>query len=142
MKTVGAPVKLLHESVVSNPTVFPLFLIFWLVFFQHFDFTSYFLVQGFTCTVELKSGEVYRGLVVDVEDNWNIQLQAVAYTSREGMKSQLDHVYLRGSQVRFIILPDMLRNSPIFTRFTPQDRARNPIVNTEAPKVFKKPRIQ
>lgn len=40
--------------------------------------------QGFKCTVELKNGEVYRGLIVDSEDNWNLQMQACAVTDREG----------------------------------------------------------
>ncbi len=34
--------------------------------------------------VELKSGEVYRGTLVEAEDNWNCQLTNVSLTGRDG----------------------------------------------------------
>lgn len=37
---------------------------------------------------------------------------------------KLDYVYIRGSHVRFVIVPDMLKNNPMFKRFTPKDKAR------------------
>jgi len=82
-------------------------------------------LQGFTCTVELKNGELYRGLVVDVEDTWNVQMQTAVLTDRDGKTSTLEHVYLRGSQVRFVIVPDMLKNAPMFAKLTqPADEAK------------------
>jgi small nuclear ribonucleoprotein D3 len=30
--------------------------------------------------------------------------------------SQLEHVFIRGSRVRFMIIPDMLKNAPMFKR--------------------------
>uniref|UniRef100_A0A0A9YL00 Small nuclear ribonucleoprotein Sm D3 n=1 Tax=Lygus hesperus TaxID=30085 RepID=A0A0A9YL00_LYGHE len=94
LRAIAAPVKLLHECV------------------------------GCTCTVEMQNGDVYRGLVIDVEDCWNIQINECIYTSRTGQSTKLAHVYLRGSQVRYVIAPDMLKNSPIFKHVTPKDRAK------------------
>ena len=63
--SIGVPVKLLHES------------------------------EGHIVTVEMTSGEVYRGLMVDAEDNMNCQMQNVTVTSREGKPSKMEHVYIR-----------------------------------------------
>ncbi|GAY49243.1 hypothetical protein CUMW_117740 [Citrus unshiu] len=66
-RSLGIPVKLLHEA------------------------------SGHVVTVELKSGELYRG-------------------SMDGKVSQLEHVFIRGSKVRFMVIPDMLKNAPMFKR--------------------------
>lgn len=44
----------------------------------------------------------------------NVQLKDITVTARDGRVSHLDQVYIRGSHVRFFIVPDMLRYpSPI-----------------------------
>jgi hypothetical protein len=43
------------------------------------------------------------------EDNMNVQLKDITVTARDGRVSHLDQVYIRGSHVRFFIVPDMLR---------------------------------
>lgn len=48
------------------------------------------------------------------EDNMNVQLKDITATARDGRVSHLDQVYIRGSHVRFFIVPDMLRNAPMF----------------------------
>ena len=48
------------------------------------------------------------------EDNLNISLKDVTVTGRDGRVSQLDQVYIRGSMVRFFIVPDMLQNAPMW----------------------------
>mmetsp|Transcript_23004 Transcript_23004/g.39511 ORF Transcript_23004/g.39511 Transcript_23004/m.39511 type:complete len:138 (+) Transcript_23004:51-464(+) len=87
--SIGIPIKLLHEA------------------------------ETHTVTVELKTGEVYRGKLVEAEDNMNCQMEAVTMTARDGRVSNLEQVFLRGSQVRFIIVPDMLKNAPMFKRIDP-----------------------
>ena len=47
------------------------------------------------------------------EDNLNISLKDITVTQRDGRVSQLDQVYIRGSMVRFFIVPDMLQNAPM-----------------------------
>ncbi|CAO3683840.1 unnamed protein product [Umbelopsis ramanniana] len=80
--SIGIPIKLLHEA------------------------------QGHIITLELKTGQLYRGKLYDAEDNMNVQLKEVTVTARDGRVSQLEQVYIRGSQVRFFIVPDMLKNAP------------------------------
>jgi small nuclear ribonucleoprotein D3 len=87
-------------------------------------------------TVELTNGQVYRGkllegnspdpkfsisfflpisrLTVLAEDNCNVQLRDVTMTARDGRVSHLEHVFIRGSHVRYFVIPDMLRNAPMF----------------------------
>ncbi|KAG1693374.1 hypothetical protein DVH05_023460 [Phytophthora capsici] len=82
-KTVGVPISLLHEG------------------------------EGRTVTIELKNGEVYRGHLTESEESMNCQLSDVVLTQRDGQKSKLELVYVRGSQIKLVILPDILKNSPL-----------------------------
>lgn len=53
---------------------------------------------------------IHRLLMVSTaEDNMNVQLKDITVTARDGRVSHLDQVYIRGSHVRFFIVPDMLR---------------------------------
>merc|ERR1711988_1900151 len=47
------------------------------------------------------------------EDNMNSQMTSVTVTYRDGRVAQLEHIYIRGSKIRFMILPDMLKNAPM-----------------------------
>lgn len=60
------------------------------------------------------SGEVYRGKLVEAEDNMNCQLSDVEVTMRDGRRKGLENAFVRGSKIRFFILPDMLKNAPMF----------------------------
>jgi len=84
--SIGVPIKLLHEA------------------------------EGHTVTIELKTGEIYRGTLGESEDNMNCQLSNITLTARDGRVSNLEHAYIRGSKIRFLILPDMLKNAPMFKR--------------------------
>eukprot|EP00439_Symbiodinium_sp_Y106_P087515 s228_g66.t1 len=76
MAGLGIPVKLLHEGI------------------------------GHTVTCELKTGEMYRGHLMNCEDNMNAMLEGVTVTGRDGKVTNLEQVYLRGSQIRYFILPE------------------------------------
>ena len=41
---------------------------------------------------------------------------------QDGKVSHLDHMFIRGSRVRFIIVPEMLKNAPMFKRIDPKHR--------------------
>ena len=73
-------------------------------------------------TVELKNGEIYRGLLLGAEDTMNVSLSDVLRTARNGKVSKLPNVYLRGSSIRFIALPDLLKSAPIFQKVQIQKR--------------------
>ena len=45
----------------------------------------------------------------------NCQLRDITVTARDGRVSHLDQVYVRGSHVRFFIVPDMLRYASAHT---------------------------
>mmetsp|Transcript_7806 Transcript_7806/g.5855 ORF Transcript_7806/g.5855 Transcript_7806/m.5855 type:complete len:124 (+) Transcript_7806:104-475(+) len=72
--------------------------------------------EGHVVTVELKNGEIYRGQLLAAEDTMNCQLKEVVMTSRDGRVSRLENVFLRGGHIKFIVLPDMLKNSPILKK--------------------------
>lgn len=82
--TVGVPISLLHEG------------------------------EGRNVTIELKNGEIYRGHLEESEDSMNCQLSNVVVTQRDGQKTKMELVYVRGSQIKLIILPDILKHSPLF----------------------------
>ena len=84
--SAGIPIKLLHEA------------------------------EGNNVAVELKNGEVYHGHLRMSEDNMNCHMTSVTMMARDGRKRDMEHVYIRGSQVRFIVLPKVLRDAPIFQR--------------------------
>lgn len=85
-----------------------------------------FFNQGHVVTVELSSGHTYRGKLIEAEDNMNIQLRDITVTSRDGMVSHLEQVYVRGSHIRLFILPDMLKHAPMFRPDTlAKTRAQN-----------------
>jgi len=88
--SVGIPIKILHES------------------------------QGHVIAVELITGDIYRGKLVNSEDNMNIQLSNITHLSTEGRQSEIENVYIRGSKIRLIIMPDMLKNAPMFKRLDPK----------------------
>mmetsp|Transcript_31865 Transcript_31865/g.57031 ORF Transcript_31865/g.57031 Transcript_31865/m.57031 type:complete len:129 (-) Transcript_31865:124-510(-) len=95
LKGVGIPCKLLHEA------------------------------EGHTITVEIKSGETYRGELWEAEDNWNIQLKTVTATAKDGKVSSMEHIFIRGSRVRLVIVPDMLKNAPMFKRIDPKFKSKS-----------------
>lgn len=91
---VGVPIKILHEA------------------------------EGHTVTLETKTGEVYRGRLDEAEDNMNCQLSDVTRTARDGQKTPLAACFIRGSQVRFLIMPDILKNAPVFKRVLEMRKAQ------------------
>ncbi|MCJ1308968.1 small nuclear ribonucleoprotein Sm D3 [Agyrium rufum] len=52
--TIGIPIKLLNEA------------------------------QGHVVTLEITSGQVYRGTLLEAEDNMNVQLRDITVTARDG----------------------------------------------------------
>lgn len=81
--------------------------------------------EGHVITAELKTGETYRGELHEAEDNWNVQIKNCTSTAKDGRINHLEHVFLRGSRIRFIIVPDMLKNAPMFKRIDPKSKMKN-----------------
>jgi small nuclear ribonucleoprotein D3 len=91
--SIGIPIKLLHEA------------------------------EGHIVSLETKNGEIYRGQLIESEDNMNVQLTNVTLTHRNGQVSMLETAFIRGSKIRFLILPDMLKNAPMFKILDSQAQA-------------------
>ncbi|OVA19555.1 Ribonucleoprotein LSM domain [Macleaya cordata] len=93
-RSLGIPVKLLHEAA------------------------------GHIVTVELKSGELYRGSMIECRLKLMKSIKPLKPETKknpskltiDGKVSQLEHVFIRGSKVRFMVIPDMLKNAPMFKR--------------------------
>ena len=64
----------------------------------------------------MKNGETYRGMLLGAEDTMNLTLSDVVRTARNGQVSKLSSVYLRGGNVRFVALPNLLKSSPVFKK--------------------------
>lgn len=88
--SIGVPIKVLHEA------------------------------EGHIVTCETITGEVYRGKLIEAEDNMNCQMTQITVTYRDGRTANLENVYIRGSKIRFMILPDMLKNAPMFKKQGPK----------------------
>ena len=87
---VSVPIKLLHEAI------------------------------GHTVTIEVRTGEMYRGHLMHSEDNMNCLVENVVRTNRDGSKTAMEQVYIRGSQVRYFVVPDMLKHAPMFKNLLKQ----------------------
>lgn len=85
-KAVGVPIKLFHEG------------------------------EGHMVTVELRNGEIYRGQLRDTEETMNCLITDVVMTARDGRVTKMENVYIRGSQIKFMILPDLLKHSPVLEK--------------------------
>ena len=83
---IGIPVVLLHES------------------------------EALLITVEMKTGDVARGWLMKAEDCWNVKLKDVTLTNSEGNERRLKTLYIRGDRINFIVLPEILGESPMFYR--------------------------
>lgn len=114
---IGIPVKLLHEA------------------------------KHHIVTVEMKSGELFKGYLADVEDTMNVRLDDVVMISKDGRSMPIEQVYLRGAQIRFVIVPSMFKHAPMFKRVKAQakhrimqktresyKKARDQVINAKDPK--------
>ena len=81
---VSVPIKLLHEAI------------------------------GHTVSIEVRTGEIYRGHLMQSEDNMNVLIENVVRTNRDGSKTSMEQVYIRGGQIRYFVVPDMLKHAPMF----------------------------
>lgn len=63
--------------------------------------------EGTIVSIELKSGETYRGFLDETEDNMNCLLKDAVRTELNGSTTHVEQVYVRGSQIMFIVFPDI-----------------------------------
>ena len=63
--------------------------------------------EGTIVSIEMKTGETYRGLLDETEDNMNCVMKEAVRTDINGNTTQVEQIYLRGSQILFIVFPDI-----------------------------------
>lgn len=74
--------------------------------------------EGAVVEVETKNGELIRGLLFEAEDMMNLYIKnAVITDCKTGVKRKSNQLYLRGCEILFIVLPDMLKHAPMFNRY-------------------------
>ena len=62
--------------------------------------------------------------MADAEDTMNVRLDDVVMFSKDGRSMPIEQVYLRGSQIRFAIVPSMFKHAPMFKRVKAQAKQR------------------
>ena len=73
--------------------------------------------EGAVVEVETKSGELIRGILFEAEDQMNLYVKnAVIRDPTGSTKRKVSQVYIRGPEIVFIVLPDMLKHAPMFNR--------------------------
>lgn len=90
--SIGVPIKILHE--VRKKTL----KVSWKAIDRRILYS--FQAEGHIITCETISGEVYRGRLVEAEDNMNCQITSVTVTQRDGKVCQMENIYIRGSKIR------------------------------------------
>ncbi len=63
--------------------------------------------------------------MIDLDDTMNTLLENVRFTDRNGESKYLEKVYIRGSQICFVVIPDMFKNAPMFKRVKNLARLKN-----------------
>lgn len=83
--------------------------------------------QGHVVSLELVTGDTYRGKLLENEDNMNLSLYDVVVTKgRTGATTHMNQVFVRGSMIRYISVPEILRNAPMFF-MKPGDKPKPPV---------------
>lgn len=72
--------------------------------------------EGAVVEIETKTGELIRGLLFEAEDQMNLYIKNAIIRDTNGVKRKSPQVYVRGTEIVFIILPDMLKHAPMFNR--------------------------
>ncbi|CCW59844.1 unnamed protein product [Phytomonas sp. EM1] len=67
---------------------------------------------GTKVSLELANGEVYSGTLTELQDTMNVLLVDATKVSKSGKKTTMKSVFLRGSNVVFFQLSDLLQMSP------------------------------
>lgn len=81
--------------------------------------------EGLTLTLEGADGSTYRGLAEAADDSMNVSLTGVTVTAPDGAVRRAERLFLRGSTVVLVVLPDILAKSPMFDRVRALAAGRN-----------------
>jgi len=73
-----------------------------------------------TVTIELKNGTVVVGTVTGVDVSMNTHLRAIKLTVKGKETVALDHLTIRGNNIRYFLLPESLQLETLLVDDTPK----------------------
>jgi len=75
-----------------------------------------------TVVIELKNGTVIQGTVTGVDVSMNTHLKNVKMTIKHKNPISMDHLTIRGNNIRYFILPDSLPLDTLLIDDTPKNK--------------------
>ncbi|CAL5341536.1 unnamed protein product [Camellia sinensis] len=79
-----------------------------------------------TVSIELKNGTVVHGTITGVDISMNTHLKTVKLTVKGKNPVTLDHLSVRGNNIRYYILPDSLNLETLLVEETPRVKPKKP----------------
>jgi small nuclear ribonucleoprotein D1 len=73
-----------------------------------------------TVTIELKNGTIVVGTVTGVDISMNTHLKAVRMTVKGRESVAIDHITIRGNNIRYFLLPESLPLDTLLVDDTPK----------------------
>eukprot|EP01066_Platyproteum_vivax_P020328 Platyproteum_vivax@DN8232_c0_g1_i1.p1 len=79
-------------------------------------------LSGETVVIELKNGTVIQGVVTGVDVSMNTHLKNVKVTIKHKNPVTMDHLTIRGNNIRYFLLPDALPLDTLLIDDTPKQK--------------------
>ncbi|RDX84171.1 Small nuclear ribonucleoprotein SmD1b, partial [Mucuna pruriens] len=83
-----------------------------------------------TVSIELKNGTVVHGTITGVDISMNTHLKTVKLTLKGKNPVTLDHLSVRGNNIRYYILPDSLNLETLLVEEAPRIKPKKPTAGT------------
>ncbi|KAL3647893.1 Small nuclear ribonucleoprotein SmD1b [Castilleja foliolosa] len=77
-------------------------------------------------SIELKNGTVVHGTITGVDISMNTHLKTVKLTLKGKNPVTMDHLSVRGNNIRYYILPDSLNLETLLVEETPRVKPKKP----------------
>jgi len=68
--------------------------------------------RPFLISIETKGNKIFRGNLTSIEENMNCTLENTILIDQNGKISKFKSVFLRGSNIKIFIVPDIFKNIP------------------------------
>ncbi|KAH6772751.1 Small nuclear ribonucleoprotein family protein [Perilla frutescens var. hirtella] len=86
-----------------------------------------------TVSIELKNGTVVHGTITGVDISMNTHLKSVKLTLKGKNPVTMDHLSVRGNNIRYYILPDSLNLETLLVEETPRVKPKKPTAGMKLP---------
>jgi small nuclear ribonucleoprotein D1 len=92
-----------------------------------------------TVTIELKNGSVVTGTITGVDVSMNTHLKTVRLTVKGNDPVTLDHLTIRGNNIRYFFLPESVPIDTLLVDDTPRVRQKTDTIRTRYKGKTKRP---